>query len=146
MKNYRLLLRVLLKLMLLFSMLFVFYILFSGFLQPGDENTTVEVDVSSIAVGDAAYFQLGGRSVIVVNKPIDGSLAAADGYLVAYAQDTFYGCEVRLDAQAQNLKAQCADVVYGLDGKLLKGTKNHDDLHMPDYQWLDQQRLSIVIE
>jgi hypothetical protein len=37
----------------------------------------------------------------------------------------------------------CADVVYDLNGHLLKGSVHHEDLVPPAYRWLDEHRLVI---
>lgn len=129
------------KLMLLCSLLFVAYVFMAGlFRDEGDERSAV-IDVAGIDEGRAGYFQVGERRLMVIRKPqLD---AGTPDYLVAWAEDEVYGCELRLVADASRLKAVCADVIYDLDGHLVRGSIHHGDLVLPAYRWLDAHRLAV---
>jgi len=143
MTDKRLLLRVAVKIMSLIGLLFVAGIFVAGLLPEQQPVKTAVIDVSSVEVGAVAFFKPGRRRILVVNS---GGDAGTHPYFVAYAQDTVYGCELQLDAAAAVLRATCADVEYDLQGRLLKGTRDHQNLSSPDYRWLDRNRLVLPVQ
>jgi hypothetical protein len=96
-QDKRLLLRVLVKLMLLVSLLFLVYALFAGFIRQDGGVEILEVDVGGLESGKAGYFLVGNRRLIVVRKPRAAPGSAA--YLVARAEDPVFGCDLRLQEQ-----------------------------------------------
>lgn len=145
MTDKRLLLRVMAKLMVLAGVLFVVYVFFAGWVETDSPLRTLDIDVSAIEPGEAGYFTLGQRRLVVVNRGADGR-DGAEGYFVAYGRDTVYGCELRLEGSPGRLKSQCADVEYRLDGRLIRGTPYHEDLKSPAYQWLDHGHLRVTLQ
>lgn len=134
------------KLMLLFSVLFFAWILVAGFLDSSGDAQTLVVELPPIAEGEAAYILPARRSIIIVHRRADPRLPLEQRYLVAYAQDSVYGCEVKLEDDSARLKAECADVEYGLDGRLIRGTGHHSDLKSPEYRWLGPGRLQLILD
>jgi hypothetical protein len=132
------------KIMALAGLLFVAGIFFAGLLQNNEAEKTAVIELSAISAGSAAYFKPGRRRIIVINTGEEGPPQRK--FYVAYAEDTLYGCDLQLDPEAGVLKAQCADVHYDLRGRLLKGSRNHENLRSPAYRWLDSHRLLIQLQ
>ncbi len=143
-RDRRLVLRVLVKLMILACLSFAAYVLVAGIFWQETGTEELVIDVGAIEAGKAGYFQVGSRRLLVVGKPQETT--GGSSYLVVWAEDPIYGCDLRLQKESTRLKAVCADVVYDLEGRLLRGGVHHEDLVSPPYRRLDAHRLAIRLQ
>ena len=169
MKDNRLILRVVMKIMALVGVGFLLYVLFSGlFVSQQPVNSVGLIELSGIAPGSVSYYQLERRRLLVLWRDAD-QLNAISGhdaqlydsgsagnmpagldktyrsylpeYFVAYAYDPYYGCDIRFNQQVQRFQAVCANVEYDLAGRVYKGSAVQQNLIVPDYEINNQHQL-----
>lgn len=144
-EDKKLLLRVMVKLMMLVSVLLFAYVMVVGILTgPPKAPETITMDVSKLAPGQVRYLRAGSRWYMVIYRREIAD--PEEAYVVLQGQDNIYGCQVMLEAGDHVLRSVCADVKYDLDGRLLQGTRDHEDLRRPVHQWVDQQHVLIHLD
>jgi hypothetical protein len=145
MKDKRLLLRVIFKLMSFVGLGFVIYMLFSGFFD--DENTSViYINVSKINKGEVNYFSIENKKLLVLHR-IDAlknkNPHKTSEYFIAYAYDPVYGCAIEF--KGEYFKSVCIDIKYDLQGRVYENTRSARDLILPKYNFIDAYTVAVEI-
>jgi len=122
MTDKKLLLRASLKLLSGFAIVWLGYIFLAGFfISPDKPISAQSFDTSFIREGQATYYFVNGRELLVFKKQ--------NKTLAFWAQDPIYGC--RLEFLSDMIKPVCIDIRYTLNGF----SKNKNQwLSAPDYE------------
>ena len=141
----RLLLRVAVKMMTLLAVLFLIYILLAGLLSTQDHKSEyLSVSVVDLAPGEARRVQSGSRWFMVIHLQAVGD--AQQAFVVLRAQDPVFGCQVEALLDDAELKSVCAEARWDLQGRLLEGGRDHEDLAVPAHDWVNPQLLRIHLD
>ena len=136
---------------------FLLYVFFVGLVGDANEDETVRLDVSTIAPGNVEFFNVGKRRLLVLHRSPEQIAVLENAnqqtnaiyrsvhpqYFVAWAHDPFFGCAI--EYKQNSFKAICVNNNYDLAGRVLKGDASASDLIVPDYQFVDADRISMTI-
>lgn len=119
----KLFLRATLKVFTTISLLWLAYIFMAGFFNSSDtdENSETSFDLSSLTEGNANYFKVKNRELLVILKQ--------KNYSIFWAQDPVYGC--RLEYIKNIIKPVCIDIEYNLHGF---NSDKSQQLLIPEYK------------
>ncbi len=125
MNDRKIILRAIVKLLAIFSLLWLSYIFLIGLFKDNytPDTASYRFDISSIQPEQSAMFDIDRRAIIVINT--------ASGYAVFWADDPIYGC--RLAHVEATLQPVCIQLEYRLDGT---GINTDQHLKQPDYNIL----------
>lgn len=160
--NKKLILRVGFKLMTIIAVISLGYVFFSGLSyerNTGKEVDVMRLDIANIKPGEVKYFNVGDRKLLILHRSREmldkiekredrlfkesssSNLAEgmnirfrsmAETYLVAYAYDPFYGCEVQLSEDV--FIPVCVDIKYDLTGRVYTSRRAEENLIVPNYE------------
>lgn len=140
MKDKKLILRVITKLLATFALLVMAYVFMLGLLSNENgvsDEKMVLLDVSELKQNEVKFFEHGRRKILVLHG-ISGE------YLVAYANDPVFGCPV--EWQQGKFISVCNGSEFDADGKVYPGQATDEDLKLLDFEFDANGRLKILIK
>jgi len=143
MKDKKLLLRVVLKLMGLTGLGFVVYILFAGFVSNDDKNI-VYIDISKVREGKVEYFDVLNKKILVLHRTesmLEKLAYKKSEFFIAYAYDPIFGCAVEFFGEY--FKSVCVDIKYDLAGQVYETNRSARNLIVPEHKLLESNQVMI---
>ena len=144
MKDKKLLLRVVFKLMSLAGLGFVIYILLAGFIDNDKNESIIYIDISKINKGKVDYFDVMNKKLLVLRRT-EAMLSKLPlqnkEYFIAYAYDPVFGCAVEL--VNDYFKSVCVDIKYDLAGRVYKNNRSARNLIVPEYKFVGPKLVTI---
>ena len=139
-KDKKLILRVITKLLATFALLVMAYVFMLGLLSNengvSDEKMLL-LDVSELKLNEVKFFEHGRRKILVLR-------GSSGEYLVAYANDPVFGCPI--DWRNGKFVSICNGAEFDSDGKVYPGQATDEDLELLDFEFDANGRLEIFLE
>ncbi len=146
MKDKKLLLRVVFKLMSLAGLGFVIYILFAGFIGADKDESIIYIDISKISKGEVNYFEVINKKLLVLRRTeamLNQLPHQNSEYFIAYAYDPVFGCAVEFINNY--FKSVCVDIKYDLAGRVYKNSRSARNLIEPEYKFSGSGQVVILV-
>lgn len=151
---------------------FLTYPFVKAWLPAFNQNHTLEVDLSGLAIGEIKQVSWLGRNVMIIRRTPEeiSSLIKTEDELkdpasvhsqqpalavndfrslrpdvfVAYSNCTHLGCEVSTSGTAARFNCPCHLSEYDAAGRVHKGAVAPTNLEVPDYQFVSRKSLLLV--
>jgi len=130
MSNYRLILRVIFRIMAFAGALGLVYVFSVGFFQSSEKAAVHQFDLSLLENDGEMYFTVNDRELLVVKYN--------NKFSVFWSNDPVYGC--RLMYKNRLIQAVCIDIKYNLQGY---SQAKDQQLLKPDYKIVDDNQLVV---
>ncbi|VAW63728.1 hypothetical protein MNBD_GAMMA10-440 [hydrothermal vent metagenome] len=130
MSNYRLILRVIFRIMAFAGALGLVYVFSLGFFQSSEKAAMHQFDLSLLENDAGTYFRVNDRELLVVKYD--------NKFSVFWSNDPVYGC--RLEYESLLIRAVCIDIKYSLQGY---SQAKDQQLLKPDYKIINDNQLVV---